>query len=198
MVTGQSKEAGIDTGEPLCYIAHMKCIAHVLITAAVLFSSALLSGCGKTDEAGAAPAARNDSPVAQSLGTFHSMMNAEFDPAADYYIYVQSASWCGPCKAEMPELIAAYPEMKAAHVELILIGLDGSEQEALGYLQSFKAPFPGVHYKDSALSNLPGFAISRTVPHATIVDRQGKVIAKGHGSLALKWKQITDADRAEK
>ena len=134
------------------------------------------------------------SPVARALSGV-SVMNGEANMQADYYIYVQSASWCGPCKLEMPVLVKLYPEMKAANVELILVGLDGTEPEALKYLQSFSAPFPGVHFK--AADALPGFTLSRTVPHATVVNKQGEVIAKGHGSLARKWLQIITADQED-
>ena len=141
-------------------------------------------------------AAAEQGPVAQALSKAR-VMNGPVNLAADYYIYVQSASWCGPCKVEMPELVKLYPQMKAANVELILVGQDGTEQAAMAYLQSFGAPFPGVHYQDEALKALPGYTLSRTVPHATLVDKQGRLIAKGHGSLARKWQQIIEDDREE-
>ena len=137
-----------------------------------------------------------EGPVAQALSKAR-VMNGRANLGADYFIYVQSASWCGPCKVEMPELVKLYPQMQAANVELILVGLDGTEQEALAYLKSFGAPFPGVHYRDEALKSLPGFELSRTVPHATLVDKQGRLIAKGHGSLARKWQQIVEDDQEE-
>ena len=31
---------------------------------------------------------------------------------AKYYIYLHSASWCGPCKALMPEIVKDYKKMK--------------------------------------------------------------------------------------
>lgn len=172
----------------------------ILGRCAVLAACAVaVAACGPSGESPSAPSAKQLSLglVAQALSAAN-VMNAEANLAADYYIYVQSASWCGPCKAEMPELVKIYPQMKAANVELILMGLDGTPAEAKAYLDSYHAPFPGVHFEDPAASSLPGFALSRTVPHATIVDKDGKVIAKGHGSLARKWQQITEDDRAEK
>lgn len=136
------------------------------------------------------------SPVAQALSKAR-IMNGSVNLGADYFIYVQSASWCGPCKREMPELVKIYPEMKAGNVELILVGLDGTEQGALDYLQSYAAPFPGVHFKDEALQQLPGFELARAVPQATVVDKQGRVVAKGHGSLARKWQQIVMDDQED-
>lgn len=136
------------------------------------------------------------SPVAQAIFATQ-VLNAQPDLQADYYIYVQSASWCGPCKKEMPELVKIYPQMKAARVELILIDMDDTPETGLSFLQNYQAPFPGIHYKDPAIKQLPGFSAASAVPHATIVDAKGRLIAKGHGSLALQWQRIIEDDKED-
>ena len=84
---------------------------------------------------------------------------------AKFYIYLQSASWCPPCRKEMPKIVEMCPEMKKAKVEIILIGWDRSKEAAQKYLESFKAPFPGVMMNEG--KNLPGFVRSQGIPHAT-------------------------------
>ena len=158
--------------------------------------AAMLAGSAAVADDADEGAAAAQSPVAQALSATQ-VMNGAVNPQAEYYIYVQSASWCGPCKKEMPELVKIYPQMQAGHVELILVGLDGTRAEAEAYLQSYSAPFPGVHYKDDALQKLPGFELARAVPHATVVHKSGRVVAKGHGSLALKWRQIVEDDQED-
>ena len=148
---------------------------------------ALVCGCGVVAE-------EEKAPVAQAL-TQAKILHCDVNLNADYYIYIQSAGWCAPCKREMAELVKIYPEMKAQNVELIVVCQDGTEEEAAAYLKSFSSPFPGVHFK--AADALPGFTLSRTVPHATVVNKQGEVIAKGHGSLARKWLQIITADQED-
>lgn len=109
---------------------------------------------------------------------------------AKYYIYLQSASWCGPCRAEMPDIVAAYPEMKDARVELILIGCDDTVEASQKYLDSYGAKFPGIHYKESELKTLPGYTPAPGIPDATVVDREGRQVARGHGSLVKRWKEV--------
>lgn len=150
---------------------------------------ALVCGCGVMAE-------EEKAPVAQAL-TQAKILHCDVNLNADYYIYIQSAGWCAPCKREMAELVKIYPEMKAQNVELIVVCQDGTEAEAAAYLKSFSSPFPGVHFKDPAVAKLPGFALSRTVPHATIVSRSGVPLAGGHGSLARKWRQIIAYDGDE-
>ena len=129
------------------------------------------------------------SPVAAALAKYTAFNGV---PAADarYYSYLESASWCGPCRAEMPHIAKAYADMRAAGVELILIGRDSTPQAAQKYLTTFKATFPGIFGQEVDQDSLPGFTAANYVPHAIIVDAQGNTIKDGHGSIALKWKEI--------
>lgn len=124
--------------------------------------------------------------VLQDLDTFNAKPNLK----AKYYVYLQSASWCGPCKAEMPDIVKAYPNMKKKKVEIILIGADRTKEDAILYLDSFKAAFPGVHYKSPGVKDLPGFTPAPGIPHATFVDDKGRVLGEGHGSIIMNWEQI--------
>ena len=109
---------------------------------------------------------------------------------ADYYIYLFSASWCGPCRAIMPEFVAQYPEMKANKVEIILISVDSSAEQAKAYIEHYNAGFPGLYVRTAEVKNLPSIVAPRTIPTAIIVDASGKVIFNGHAKLALKWKEL--------
>ena len=126
-------------------------------------------------------------------------VQGKLNPAAKCYVYLQSASWCPPCRKEMPEIVKAYKEMKAAGVEVILCGRDSDKKGVKGYIKAFKIPFPAV-VADEKLK-LPGFKRSSSVPHATYVDKNGKVLMDGHGSITLRWQSVveklTDDDTAE-
>lgn len=115
--------------------------------------------------------------------------NAKPSKKADYYIYLHSASWCGPCKAIMPDIVKEYKKMKRAGVELILMGHDKTEKDAKAYLKSYKAKFPGMMDGTPEALAMPGYTPARGVPNATIVDKNGTVITSGHGSIVLEWKE---------
>lgn len=116
----------------------------------------------------------------KKLSTFNGKVNTE----AEYYIYLQSASWCGPCRAEMPEIVEKYKEMKKDGVELVLISHDHSKGDAKDYVKEFKAKFP-VHFSKKKKVTLPGFKMSSSVPHATLVDAKGKVLLDDHPARVL-------------
>ncbi len=118
------------------------------------------------------------------LKTFNSKPNLK----AKYYVYLQSASWCGPCRAEMPDIVREYDQMRLAGVEIILLGCDRTESEAMAYLGQFHAGFPGLMVDKG--SSLPGFIQARGIPNAIFVDADGKMLTRGHGSIIMKWREI--------
>lgn len=107
------------------------------------------------------------------------------------YVYLQSASWCGPCNQEMPEVASTYREMdKDGRAEIILIGCDQTEDGAKKFLKQYKAKFPGVLSTAANVDKLPGFTPARGIPNAIMVDAEGNVLASGFPSEVLQqWQQ---------
>lgn len=135
-------------------------------------------------------------PVAAALRKATTPTFGTFNPKADYFIYLFSASWCGPCKAIMPQIVGtAYPEMlktKKPKVEIILLGMDQTPEGVGQYRDHYKAKFFAVHHKDPAVRKLPGFSSPGGIPHCIIVDKSGNQIHSGHGSTLLNWKNIIE------
>lgn len=158
-----------------------------LTMAAGLSTGMVLPACA--DNAAPAPQAGATASVAESLKQVKFVTGT---PMADaqYYIYLFSASWCGPCRALMPHIVAQYPAMKEAKVEIILISCDDSEQAAKEYVEHYNAGIPGAFIKEPAVRQLPGIAMPRSIPSLIIVDAKGNVVTSGRGSLALSWKEL--------
>ena len=108
---------------------------------------------------------------------------------ADYYIFLQSASWCGPCNAEMPEVVKAYEQMKASgRVELILLSHDDNPTAGKGFLTKYKATFPGTMCHGASVPQIPP---PPGIPNAAIVKADGTLIKSDHGSIIRSWKELT-------
>ena len=128
-------------------------------------------------------------PVAKVLAGLQTV-NATPNYKAKYYIYLQSASWCGPCREELPKIAKLYPAMKKKKVEIILIGGDDSPEGVKKFLTTNKAEFPGVNIQHKPVHSLPGYKASPTWPHVIFVDDKGNVLHSGHGSDTMKWESI--------
>ncbi len=107
---------------------------------------------------------------------------------ARYYVYLMSAGWCGPCNQEMPHIVEAYAEMKRMGVaELILIDFDDSPENARAYMDKYAATFPAI--MQNKAPELPGIQPPGGIPSAIIVDAMGNMVASGHGSITMQWKE---------
>ncbi len=116
--------------------------------------------------------------------------NGRINKRAKYYIYLQSASWCGPCQQEMPEIAKLYRKMKRKGVEIILCSLDETTEDAKRFLKAHKAKFPAIMLDDA--EKLPGFFVVGAVPAAVIVTASGENIVTGHGAIIKDWKSIIE------
>lgn len=144
------------------------------------------------------PTKQEMSKVAQAikkLKTFNGKPNLK----ADYYIYLCSASWCGPCNKEMPSIVEAYKEMKKeGRVEILLIGYDQTDSDAKRYLKKYKAKFSGAMKGDKKIAQLPGYKPASGIPFCIFVTKDGKQVYAGHGSAIEDWKQYTIEGPEEK
>ena len=120
--------------------------------------------------------------------------NGKASKKALVYVYLQSASWCGPCNQEMPEVAKTYKAMKKdGRAEIILIGGDQTEDAAKKFLKKYKAKFPGILATAVNAAELPGFTPASGIPHATMVDGEGNVLADGFPSEVLSgWEQAVE------
>lgn len=81
------------------------------------------------------------------------------------------ASWCRPCKDEMPELDAAY---KQANGDLVVLGLDWleSREKAQGVLEEYGATYPAVLDSEGAVHD--HYRVAGT-PTSYFIDKDGIV-----------------------
>ena len=138
------------------------------------------------------------SPVMEAISKLRTF-NGKPNKKAQYFIYLQSASWCGPCRDEMPKIVEAYKKMKKRGVEIILFSCDNTDEDAKNFAKVFKMKFPITTQYKKLENSIPGFTKARGIPSATIVDENGKVLMSGHGSIIMKWEEIIKkAEQAKK
>lgn len=176
----------------------MKTMTRLAALSAGMLVLGSYSVSAQSADAAAKPAAQAAAPgkVAQALEQIKTF-NGKPDPSALVYLYLQSASWCGPCNMGMPTVVATYKEMrKDGRVEIVLLGHDRTEDAAKAFLEKYGAGFPGVLATAENVDKLPGYAQAHGIPSATFVDANGNVLASGHPVRILaNWKAY--ADQAE-
>lgn len=102
------------------------------------------------------------------------------------------ASWCLPCKGEMPALQHAYSDYHDLGLEIVAVNAtdQDSEQNARAFVEEYQLSFPIPMDVDGSVSQKYTL---RGLPTTFFIDRQGqiqKVVVGGPMSAALIRSQI--------
>ena len=82
------------------------------------------------------------------------------------------ASWCGPCRQEMPLLESIYKKYNKMGFTLLGVNVEPDSQAANEWLKATPVSFPILYDKDSKVSKLYDVA---GMPCTVIIDRGGKL-----------------------
>ena len=116
--------------------------------------------------------------VAEKLQGCKFLVNQEFKKNAKVYLCLFSASWCPPCRAEMPRIAKTYAETLKADldIELIHFSCDRDEGKAMAWAKEHDVQFPVVKPKGGNPLDLR----TRGIPHLFIVKADGTLVEEGH------------------
>jgi peroxiredoxin len=113
------------------------------------------------------------------------------------------ASWCGPCKVELPELREFYKRYHKAdaNFEILAISIDEQKADAEKYAAAEKLPFPVLF--DPQSKTAEAYSVEG-IPTLFVIDKDGKIV-HAHagleqamqiqlmGELGLKFTGMEDA-----
>lgn len=98
----------------------------------------------------------------------------------DKYVLVDFwASWCPPCRAEMPKLVELYKEYKDKGLEIVGISLDKTNADWVNGIKTLNITWPQI--SDLKFWDSEGAAIYgvSSIPHLMLLDKDGKILARG-------------------
>lgn len=88
------------------------------------------------------------------------------------------ASWCGPCRAEMPNVVAAYNAFKAKGFGIVGVSLDNNAE-------AWKKAINDLNITWAQMSDLKGWSCEgaklygvRAIPATVLVDQEGTIVAR--------------------
>jgi thiol-disulfide isomerase/thioredoxin len=86
------------------------------------------------------------------------------------------ATWCGPCKAELPNVLANYQKYHERGFEVVGISLDQDREALDTFLQETPLPWVTLWDESGENPNAEKYAV-RAIPFPVLVDREGKVVS---------------------
>ena len=82
------------------------------------------------------------------------------------------ATWCGPCREEMPRLNVLYEKYRKSGFVLLGVNIDDDPKTALATAAKLNVSFPVLLDTDKKVSKLYDL---NTMPSTVVIDRDGKM-----------------------
>jgi thiol-disulfide isomerase/thioredoxin len=150
-------------------------LALSFVGAAVLAVASSLAAAAPAP--GAQPAPSSPAPPKIAVADLAGIMSAVRAPGARAVLVNVWASWCEPCREEMPELLRYYRDNRARGLRLVLVSADDEEQrpdvERLLSAAGFDGPAFIKHGDDMAFIDGLDRHWSGELPSTFVFDGQG-------------------------
>ena len=95
------------------------------------------------------------------------------------------ATWCGPCKQEMPEMQALYQKLKGRGFEVVAVDMMEDKATVTKFVKTSGYTFPVLLDSTGEVGGGPYAA--RAIPTNYIVDKGGKLVARKIGIDGPGW-----------
>jgi thiol-disulfide isomerase/thioredoxin len=99
------------------------------------------------------------------------------------------ATWCPPCREEIPNVVAAYEKFHAKGFDVLAVSLDQDEAELKKFIAENKMPWVQIFEGADAIAEKFGI---ESIPTTYLIDADGKIVATDlHGdALAKKLEEL--------
>ncbi len=150
----------------------------VMVACMLLAGPAIvISGCGSSSESGETAAAKT---VVYERFTLQNIYNKRYqwsDFLGKPFIINIWATWCGPCRREMPILKKLYEEYHPKGLEIVGISFDDARtrQMVVPFVEQFEIPWV-ILYGEQRL--VQEFSLGTSIPTTLFFDAGGKETAR--------------------
>ena len=126
-----------------------------------------------THVSGAAPAADFDLPTADGKGSLSLVGLRGKVVVLNFW-----ATWCPPCREEMPSMERLHQEFRAQGLEVVAVDVQESPKQAARFLRDFRLTFPAPLDADGKVA--ARYQV-RALPSTFLIDRAGRLVGQAVG-----------------
>jgi len=121
-----------------------------------------------------------DTALAFSLSDLHGKTQSL--PKGEVILLNFWATWCPPCRQEMPSMVKLSNKYAAKGLKVIAVSVDRDAKALKNFVLEYKLPFLVLHDVDSAVAE--SYGVYR-YPETFLIDREGHIQA--HLVGAIRW-----------
>ena len=102
------------------------------------------------------------------------------------------ATWCGPCRSEMPAMENVYKELKDDGFVILAVDLGEDKQTVQKFVDEYGLTFPVVLDQTNAVG---GMYDARSIPTTYLVGRDGNILGRAVGARPWEDDEYMDLFR---
>lgn len=173
-----------------------------LLLSAALLAALVTAGCNRESASGPRSSAASPSGGSNAgpvkVGDAMPEYSAEFLDGKDFTMADQKgkvvllnvwATWCPPCRAEIPDLQQLHDKYAAQGFSVVGVSVDsdGAAQEVRDFVREKSMTYPVVLDPEGTLATLVDTAV---IPTSALVDRDGKIVWIHQGTVSADDPEI--------
>jgi thiol-disulfide isomerase/thioredoxin len=97
------------------------------------------------------------------------------------------ATWCGPCRDEMPSMEVLYKRFKDEGLEILAVNCQENQEVVLTFMANNGLTFPALLDEDGRVSGAYGI---QAIPTSFLINRDGRIILRLVGSINWDTEKI--------
>jgi len=103
------------------------------------------------------------------------------------------ATWCGPCRAEMPSMEALHIKYRDKGLEMFAVNSLEKEADVIAFMENNRLTFPTALDLDGKVNSSYGI---QAIPTTFLINRKGEIVVRLVGSIDWDTPQIHAAIEA--
>ena len=105
------------------------------------------------------------------------------------------ATWCGPCRLEIPDFNELYDKYHSRGFEILGISISDTKEQLINFLNAYKIDYPVLYGKQNEMQKvLSEYGGIYSIPISVLVDKNNQILRVYPGAILKKYDPNMYAD----